>query len=312
MKRKSEYLLIGHFTKDILPDENYKLGGTVYYSGITAKKLGSEVKILTSFASDIAKEISKNKLLKKMEIINIPSRHSTTFKNVYPVRNSQNLTLRKKYFKSPLRNCISNRVYFVEKRKQFLYSRARKILPKFLPQNWENPSILHLAPLAGEVSGKTAKEFKNSLIGATLQGWLRKKNKDNSVSFNLGKNYRYYLPLFNVAILSEHDVNCDLKLIKEFAKYAQTLVVTKGKKGCVIFQKNKVKIIKPKKIFSFGDLTGTGDVFAAAFLIKFKETKNPSLAGVFANETACFRIEKRIGYSGYQKKWSNLPKVGKI
>ncbi len=46
-----EYLLIGHFAKDI-KNGKYDLGGSVFYSGLAAKKLGGKVKILTSFSKD--------------------------------------------------------------------------------------------------------------------------------------------------------------------------------------------------------------------------------------------------------------------
>lgn len=256
-----EYLLIGHFARDI-KNGKYDLGGSVFYSGLTAKKLGGKVKILTSFSKDFKKE----GILKDFEIKSIPSKFTTTLKNIY----------------------------LKEKRIQFLYQKAQKISSKYLPREWGSPSIAQLAPIAWEIDENIIKKFKKSLIGATLQGWLRKKDKNKKIVLNLWKNYKKYLPLIDVAILSEEDINFDFKIAEEFSKYANVLVLTQGEKGCTIFNQRKSKHLNVERIIKKGHKTGVGDVFAAAYLIKFSQTKNPWLAGKFANSLAAFHLEKNI------------------
>ena len=264
MSKKPEYFLIGHFAKDIA-NNNFQIGGTVFYSGILAKKLGFKVKILTSFGTDLKERIQKEPLLRSIKIFNLPSKKSTTFKNIY--------------FKDK------------DKRKQYLFAVAKKISEKDLPQNIQ-PKILHLAPLIQEVDPKIAKKFKNSFIGATLQGWLRKKAKNSQVLFSFWKDYKKFLPLFNVAICSLHDLNNNFSLAKEFAQYSKLFVLTNGKKGCIIFENSKITEILPKKILKNGYFTGAGDVFACAFFAKYERTKNPYLAGEFANQVASLHIKE--------------------
>jgi len=260
-----DYLLIGHFSKDLMEDKKFTLGGSVYFSGITAKKLGQKVKILTSFSNDLLLKLEKN-LLNEFEIENIPSKESTTFRNIY---------------------LNKNRVQFLEKI-------AKKISPRSISKEWKNANIVQIAPIANEVDEKIIKKFKNSLIGATLQGWLRKRNKQNRVLFSFWKNYKEYLPLIDVAILSEEDIHFDLKVAKEYSKFAKILVLTQGEKGCLVFYKRKIKQFKPKKILKKGNFTGAGDVFAAGFLIEFKKSGDFFQSAQFANFLAGFHVEKGI------------------
>ena len=46
--------------------------------------------------------------------------------------------------------------------------------------------------------------------------------------------------------------------------------------------------VAPVEVF---DPTGAGDVFAAAFMLRFNETNDPYLAAPFANSAASFAIE---------------------
>jgi sugar/nucleoside kinase (ribokinase family) len=257
--------LVGHFTKDLIEDKKFQIGGTVFYSGILAKKFGFNVEILTSFGKDLEKVILKHKFLKKIKIFALKSKNSTTFKNVY----------------------------FKNKRKQYVFEIARKISSRNLSKNIF-AEILHLGPVMNEVDPKIAKKIKANFLGATLQGWLRKKNKNSSVSFCLWKGYKKYLPIFDVAICSKEDLRGNLSLAKEFAKHSKLFVLTTGEKGCLIFEKSKITQIFPKKVLKEGYFTGAGDVFACAFFTKFYQTKNPYLSGEFANEIARLHIEKGI------------------
>lgn len=256
--RNKDYLIVGPFTKDLNP-QGFSIGGSAFYSGITAKKLRSKVKILTSFSSDIEKE----KALKGFDIFRIPSSTTTTFANIY----------------------------HKGKRRQYLYQIASRIGPKDLPENWRSCSIVQLAPLAREIDENIVFSFPNSLLGANLQGWLRKRDKNKLVSFNFWKNYKKFLPKIDVAFLSEHDIKRDLSLVKELAKFANILVLTQGEKGCTVFHQNKTKYFKVRKVKEIHP-TGAGDVFAAAYLINFQETHNLEKSAEFANFIASFFVGK--------------------
>lgn len=256
--KNRDYLIVGPFAKD-LNHQGFSIGGSAYYSGITAKKLGSKVKILASFSSDIEKE----KDLKEFDIFRIPSLTTTTFENIYQKG----------------------------ERRQYLHQTASYIYSKHLPGDWRSCPIVQLAPLAREVDENIVFSFPDSLIGASLQGWLRKGDKNKLVVFNLWKNYKKFLPKIDVAFLSEEDVRGDLDLVKELAKYSDILVLTQGKKGCKVYHQNKTKHFKARKIKETHP-TGAGDVFAAAFLINFQKTRNLESSAEFANFIASSFVEK--------------------
>jgi len=265
MSNQKIYFLVGHFSKDLLKGESFQLGGTVFYSGILAKKLGFKVNILTSYGKDLKEKVKNESLLQKTKIFNLTSQKSTTFKNIY----------------------LKNQ----NKRKQYLLSLARKITLKNLSKNYRT-QILHLAPIFNEIDPKITKKFKADFVGATLQGWLRKRNAKFRVMFSLWKDYKKFLPNFDAAICSIEDIKNNFSVAKEFAKYSKLFVLTTGERGCVIFEKSKITEIFPTKVLRNGYFTGAGDVFASAFFIKFYETKNPYLSGEFANKVAGLHIEQ--------------------
>lgn len=260
---KRDYLLCGHFAKD-LKLRGFSLGGSVFYSGACARSLGFVVKVFTSFGSDLEKKVTNT----EFEVYRIPSFNSTTFKNVYDQDG---------------------------KRSQFLSSLASPLDSSKISKEWLNASIVQIAPIADEIKEGLIDHFKNksSLIGVVLQGWLRDCRPGKKVSFFPWKNYRKVLSKANVAFLSEEDVRGHEGVIKEFSDFSPLLVLTQGKRGCTVFNRGKAQKFPASKIKE-NDPTGAGDVFAAAFLVEFKRTKNSNLAAEFANLIASRLVEKGI------------------
>ncbi len=267
------YLLIGHISKDLSDDEpgGFKLGGGVLYSGVAADVLGAKVGILTSYPKDLHKTIAQDKLLKKFQVKHFLSRSATTFKNQY--ENGA--------------------------RTQYLFSTAAPItatgyLRSEFNEKYFKPSIVQLAPIAREIDSSVFGVLRADFIGATLQGWLRKRDSGDRVSFSQWPNYRNYLKKLDAAVLSEEDIAHDKLLAKEFAKYAKVLVLTRGKNGCSVFEKGRRLDFKPAKAIEKNDVTGAGDVFAAGFFTKFYQTKNSAISAKFANALAGYHLEKGI------------------
>lgn len=256
---KQDYLICGHFAKDLKP-KGFSLGGSVFYSGVCARSLGFDVKIFTSFGRDLEKEVAAT----GFKISRIPSSVSTVFKNIYDPEG---------------------------KRSQFLSSRALTLDFSGIPKEWLNAPIVQIAPIAGEIKEDLVNSFENkdSLIGAVLQGWLRDCRPGKKVSFFPWRNYKKVLSRADVAFLSEEDVKGHEELIKKFARFSPLLVLTRGKNGCTVFHKGKAKNFKALKIKE-NDPTGAGDVFAAAFLVELKKTRNSDRAAEFANLIAARHV----------------------
>jgi bifunctional ADP-heptose synthase (sugar kinase/adenylyltransferase) len=269
----ANYFLIGHISKDLAEDEpsGFRLGGGVLYSGLAAAALGAKVGILTSYPRELQIDIAKKGFHEKFEIKNLPSRAATIFQNSY--KNGE--------------------------RTQLLCATASPItaagfLKSDFAKGYFKPSIIHLAPIAREVDSSVFCVLNADFIGASLQGWLRKRDSSDRVGFCVWPNYRNYLKKLDAAVLSEEDVAGDFSLVKEFAKYAKVLVVTRGKNGCAVYVRGKRKDYSPPKLIKKNDATGAGDVFAAGFFSKFYQTKDLKKSADFANALAGFHIQKGV------------------
>lgn len=267
------YLLVGHLAKDLPPKnlKRHKLGGGVLYSGAAAKVLGAKVGVITSYPKELNKEVLQHPFFKNAVIKNIPSRRATTFRNLYED----------------------------QKRIQYLYDTAVPIttagfLTTGLGKQYFKPSIVHLAPIAREIDLNLMDKVKADFFGASLQGWLRKRDSNDRVHYCAWPDYKLFLPKLDAAVLSEEDSDHNIALVKEFAKHTKVLVLTRGKNGCLVFSKGKKKEFKPKKILNPTNTTGAGDVFAAGFFTRFFQTKNPFTSADFANKLAAFHLEKGI------------------
>src|SRR5688500_1698823 len=83
-----DYLVIGHIAKDSTPDGRAVPGGTVYYAGLTAQRLGLQAAVATACAT------SDDQLLDELRDAGVwvsakLSPTTTTFTNRYDVRGTR-------------------------------------------------------------------------------------------------------------------------------------------------------------------------------------------------------------------------------
>ncbi|MDX1663498.1 MAG: PfkB family carbohydrate kinase [Candidatus Promineifilaceae bacterium] len=226
-----DYLVIGHVTRDV-GDATVTLGGTVAYAGLAAHALGCTTAILTSADADC--DLS---LLAPLKVNRVPAGQTTTFENRYQG----------------------------ERRLQWVRHTAQPLAPAHLPRGWASAPIVHLAPVAGEVDPAFISHFQGSLIGMTIQGWLRGWDASGRVSGRLWEAAQHYLPLADAVILSDEDLP-DPALLAHYRAWARLLVVTSGAGGCTVFLEGE-QLKFPAPTVDADNLTGAGDIFAAAFLI---------------------------------------------
>jgi sugar/nucleoside kinase (ribokinase family) len=91
--------------------------------------------------------------------------------------------------------------------------------------------------------------------------------------------------------MSEEDVSPFPGIVHEYADLTEIMVLTRGERGSTLFH-NGYTVDFPAFSVSVVDPTGAGDVFAAAFLTKFRQTRDLHEASVFANCVASFVVEK--------------------
>jgi len=247
-QEKVDYLVIGHFSKDLTP-EGSRLGGTAAYAALTARALGLRVGILSSFnPKDISLEA-----LAGIPVINIPAAKTTTFSNLETS----------------------------DGRQQILHRRAAKIDFAQIPEMWRRATIIHLAPIAQEMDSQLPAEFSPALLGLTPQGWLRGWDDEGRVSPKKWLDAEASLNQAGAAVLSIEDLQEDEELIEEFSLSSRVLAVTEGKEGARLYWNHDLRHFPAPKAAAI-DTTGAGDIFAAAFFIRLHSTRDPWEAARFA------------------------------
>jgi sugar/nucleoside kinase (ribokinase family) len=258
-----DYLVIGHITKDLL-NVGFTVGGTVTYSGLTARNLGRRVGVVTSVSLDLDLE----EALPGIEVVSVPSPVTTAFQNIY-----HNGT-----------------------RQQFVKTLAERITAKAIPPKWHHSPIVQLGPLTQELDEEVVHLFKGSLIGVTPQGWMRQWDAEGRISPVVWAAPERVLPFANVLVLSEEDVGGDMALVQRYVELTKIVVLTAGWKGSTVYHRGQRRYFPAREV-SEVDPTGAGDVYAAAYLIRLEETGDPWEAAHFANCVASFSVEK-LGVTG--------------
>ena len=226
------------------------------YAAITAARLGVDVAVVTSGCADL----DLDAYLFGMSYHLVPSAETTTFRNVYS-RGT---------------------------RRQYIGGVAGPITPSHVPESWRSTPIVLLGPMAGEVSFDMAGHFPDSLVIASIQGWLRRWDATGWVSPRYWEG-REVLPFVDAAIVSVEDFQ-DPQLVDLWAKQVKVLIVTKGSKGARLHTDGVWHHVAPFPAREV-DPTGAGDVFAAAYGIRYRETSDPLESARFASCVASFSVE---------------------
>ncbi|MBN1995192.1 MAG: ribokinase [Anaerolineae bacterium] len=253
------YLIIGHVARDNTPTGAI-LGGTCSYSALTAHKLGCHTAAVTSYGPDLPSLAA----LEGITLSTIPAGQSTTFENTY-----QHGVRQQKWLASSASLSLQD-----------------------VPPAWRNAPLVHLAPLAQELSPTLCGRFPNSLVCVTMQGWLRGQDAAYQVIYQPHPHLETWLSKIDVLVLSLADVFGDRAALAHFLNSAQVGVETVGPEGCRVYyqgQETHVPVEPEVEV----DPTGAGDIFAAAFFIRYYETRNFIQAAQFANACASLSVKKR-------------------
>ena len=253
-----EYLIIGHVSRDNILNGAI-LGGTVSYSAMTACKLRKRTVAVTSYGPDIPSMAS----LEGIEIKNLSHSRSTTFENIY-----EDGVRHQKWLASSASLSLEN-----------------------VPHTWRNTPIVHLAPIAQEISPTMCGDFPNSLICVTMQGWLRGQNEQLDVVYQPHPELESWLPNIDILVVSSEDFFGDRTTLNYFLNSVKLGIETVGPEGCRVHYDNQViniPVIPEVEV----DRTGAGDIFATAFFIRYYETGDFIKAGQFANAWASLSVRK--------------------
>ena len=258
MSRFPDYLVIGHVTKDLMPDASYRLGGTASYSAVAARRLGLHVGVLTSAEPGVVPFAAADEIQTR----SVASETTTVFENIIVGGH----------------------------RLQYLRALAGRIDVGALPDEWRHPRIVHLGPVAQEVDLAYAAAFPDAFVGVTPQGWLRRWDAGGAVSVAQWPMAQDVLGKVDAVVLSPEDVGGDMRQVERFARWARVLVLTLGARGAIVYQCDRAVRV-PAFSANEIDPTGAGDVFAAAFFIEYSSSGDTVAAARFANAAASFVVE---------------------
>ncbi len=252
-----QYVVVGHITKD-LTAEGYRLGGTAFYAARTAAALGWRVGLVTALEPGTGLELDE-----EIQVRRSTAAATTTFENIYRDR----------------------------ERVQRVLAVAPPLTLEAVPPAWRKADVIHLGPVAGEVAEKMLTAFPHSFLGLTPQGWLRQWDDGGRVS------YRQWRPKslegVKAMVFSDEDVAPDPEAVAWYARRVPVTAVTLGERGCRIYCGDQVRELPAFPVVA-GDITGAGDVFAAAFFCALARGHDPFWAGRFANSAASFLVERGI------------------
>jgi len=260
--RAPEYLIIGHVTKDIVPGGE-RQGGTAAYAGLTSLAWGASTALVTSCSPACNLSALDGMLIQK-----VLSGRETIFENRY-----------------------HNGV-----REQWIRSVAESLGAVHIPPFWFGPSIVHLAPVAGEVKPGLLDLFPHSLRCVTLQGWMRALDADGKVRHAVKPEAELAARGADAAVFSLDDVDGDVAEAERLARMCPACAVTDGAQGCRVFWKGEVQAFRAPPQPEI-DPTGAGDIFAAVFFLRLKETGNAWEAARMATVLASNSVT-RLGLLG--------------
>jgi 1D-myo-inositol 3-kinase len=249
-----DFLAIGHVVKDITAD-GWRPGGSVAYATLQASRLGLSSAAVTACSP----ELNPAEALPWAEWKVLPSASTTTFANVYEEG----------------------------RRRQDVLARAASISITEVPDSWRSAPIVLLAPVIGEIGERRVERLpRASTIGISAQGWLRRL-EGTRVSAAPFKPQASWLQ-GSVVFVSEEDLE-EPERAAEWTGRVPVVVLTRGQRGCTVWTEDasfQVDAIAAPEV----DPTGAGDAFAAAFLIRLGETKDPLEAAHFASAAASLAV----------------------
>jgi 1D-myo-inositol 3-kinase len=258
MQPTPRLLAVGHVTWDRVPTGQL-LGGSVSYAAACAQRLGWRAAILTVASPDFVSARD----LPGVEVFLRSAAHTTRFENTYGEDGE---------------------------REQRLLARSDDVALDPLPDEWRDPEVLLLAPVIGETRADVLRAFEAATVGAIAQGWLREVRPDGRVVPSAWVDAGRELAGVHVLFLSERDLpDAELWAHTQLG-HVPLIVLTRGWRGLTLLTRDARHEV-PSLPCQELDPTGAGDVFAAAFLVRYHETGDSLDAAEFAACAASCAVE---------------------
>lgn len=262
-------LIISNLTIDHNRTESGKFtgpGGPAFFCASTMQNLGGQTVVYSPYGRDFPIEF-----FDKTKTRVIPSKpsasHTLIFQNVYQshgertqsVSNYNNLQ-----FRLPSSHLLGDAHIII----------VAPILP-----NVSKPFIVQLKAL-----------YPTSLFVLLPQGYYRKIEPDNTISYHDWDDPEHILSYFDIVIFSDKDDRCADEKAMKWSRGGPLVVITKEERGCSVFSQGKKENFPAMRVQKIIDSTGSGDIFSAAFAYEYVQSLNYQKSASFANAVAGFSL----------------------
>jgi sugar/nucleoside kinase (ribokinase family) len=252
-----DFVAVGHLTVDEL-SAGLRPGGSALYAGLFAHRQGLRVGLLTSYGPDFPFEV----LPPGIEVVAVPASATTRFALDYRP-DGRRLTLKE---------------------------RATRLEPAHLPPHFAETGLAYLCPVADEVAPELVRAFPDAAIGVGAQGWCRVWDREGAVQMRPWPDPAPILDRAQALFLSSDDVagweDRALDLYQDVPLGALTFAA----RGAVLFVNGQRHVI-PAAPAAEVEPTGAGDVFAAAFLLRYNAGGDPFEAASYAAVAGALTVE---------------------
>jgi sugar/nucleoside kinase (ribokinase family) len=248
------FVVLGHVTRDLLPDGHTRDGGTALFAAIAAQRLGLSVGVVSAAPTRPAA------LAQPITLLLAHAAVASTFENRYTQRG----------------------------RRQWLHAVAPPLDLTLLPLSWRTAPLVHIGPVLHEIDLAAALDaFPQARVVVTPQGWMRRWEEPlpSIVMSTEWQPDAALLARLAALVVSVEDVAGDEAIVQHYARWCRCVVLTRGEQGATLYLDGTTHHV-PTTPVAAPDPTGLGDVFAAALLIGLHERNDPVAAARFATTVA--------------------------
>jgi sugar/nucleoside kinase (ribokinase family) len=133
--------------------------------------------------------------------------------------------------------------------------------------------------------------FAKALVGVSAQGWLRRLDSSRRVRRTAWEGPPFWRGC-DVLFVSDEDVGRRVEQMQRWVRGVPVVALTRYRRGARVRSDGRwqeIAAFPAKEV----DPTGAGDVFAAAFLVRYHETGETGEAVRFASAAAACSVEGR-------------------
>lgn len=253
---RPDFIVVGHVVKDIIPG-GWRLGGTATFAALQATRLGVSTGVVTRTSPDL--DLATH--LPDVSIAGRPSATATSFENIYDGW----------------------------RRTQRVPVQAEPIDAQDVPEEWFEAPLALLGPVCSELPPRLGERFSGGLVGAAAQGWLRELDEERRVRPRSWRGEPFWRGC-RVLFVSDEDLGGRREAVDAWSRELPLVVVTAADRGATVVEGERERSIAAFPAEET-DPTGAGDIFAAAFLVRYHETDDVAECARFASAAAACSVE---------------------